>query len=629
MNDTMEITDFIDVRSVNKHAFTMLKSSVSIDKSIHHTYRTRVKAVPSDYNSVSLAEGSESVDTESIYEPLKVLAHRPSSVREAHYIQLRNAKEDETNKKVWEVFKAYEVGTGDIPFDCIETAIPVDKLEEAMETLFLCEVIGNLDGAKDALKGLYYENSMLTFLEFKELVHYVVLLQEQKTRKSPRKEGSAESVISATSVPDSFQNLVQKQRMVSALVLDDLVDAASVSQSSSNMKLGGKMMNTSVFKDAVVDVLNEDYRARRHPIKLGKLRSGSIRSFNDSRDDIEIDVGSIDGNDSPDLRLTHNNSPQTAAESATGIAGAAAAPKRKVNHNPVDVMQKSKVAGLMNPEEEYYSKWIRMKEKRDARLQREYKRKVREDLMHTFSRVVHHSQKNDKMKAKQDMRDFRKMEEEHNRQEAQRRRKILQEGLQNRMHAEQTRKRKEVNYIRETLKSGAALAREMKREDQEVRLMHSRSLSAPFELDASSSTIIHIPTALVSRVKNAKSLLAYEAAKKEIKSFYENTLSERIATFSKSKEFAVKRAAQFGTPITLAPIEGEYFFDDSICDDSDSESLALKEYFKHRGRQGRVLEEDSTMHLLPLTGTHSSASSVNGRSGQINLLSGRLGELSV
>lgn len=114
--------------------------------------------------------------------------------------------------------------------------------------------------------------------------------------------------------------------------------------------------------------------------------------------------------------------------------------------------------------------------------------------------------RNDKMKAKQDMRDFRKMEEEHNRQEAQRRRKILQEGLQNRMHAEQTRKRKEVNYIRETLKSGAALAREMKREDQEVRLMHSRSLSAPFELDASSSTIIHIPTALVSRVKNAKRL---------------------------------------------------------------------------------------------------------------------------
>lgn len=123
------------------------------------------------------------------------------------------------------------------------------------------------------------------------------------------------------------------------------------------------------------------------------------------------------------------------------------------------------------------------------------------------------------------------------------------------------------------------------------------------------------------------SLLAYEAAKKEVKAFYENTLSERINAFSKSKEFAVKRAAQFGTPITLAPMEGEFFFDDSICDDSDSESLAIKEYFKHRGRQGKILEEDS-LHLLPRTGGSSTASSVNGRN-SMNLLSGRLGELSV
>ena len=108
------------------------------------------------------------------------------------------------------------------------------------------------------------------------------------------------------------------------------------------------------------------------------------------------------------------------------------------------------------------------------------------------------------MKAQQDMRDFRRMEEEHNRQEAQRRKKILQEGLQNRMQAEQARKKREVSYIRETLKTSTALSQDMQREDKEVRLMHSRSLSAPFELDASSSTIIRIPDALVTRVKTAK-----------------------------------------------------------------------------------------------------------------------------
>lgn len=112
------------------------------------------------------------------------------------------------------------------------------------------------------------------------------------------------------------------------------------------------------------------------------------------------------------------------------------------------------------------------------------------------------------MKAKQDMRDFRKMEEHNNRVEAQRRKRILQEGLQNRMHAEQTRKRREVKYIRETLKSAAALSAEMKREDTEMKLMHSRSLT-PFELDASSSTIINIPDALISRVKNAKRYVCF------------------------------------------------------------------------------------------------------------------------
>ena len=120
--------------------------------------------------------------------------------------------------------------------------------------------------------------------------------------------------------------------------------------------------------------------------------------------------------------------------------------------------------------------------------------------------------------------------------------------------------------------------------------------------------------------------MAYEAAKKEMKAFYENTLSERIATFSRSKEIALKRAAQFGSPIALAPMEGEFFFDDSICDDSDSESLAIKEYFKHRGRQGKILEEDM-MHRQP-AGTHSSSSSVSGKN-NLNLLSGRLNELSL
>ncbi len=105
------------------------------------------------------------------------------------------------------------------------------------------------------------------------------------------------------------------------------------------------------------------------------------------------------------------------------------------------------------------------------------------------------------------------------------------------------------------------------------------------------------------------SLLAYEAAKKEVKDFYESTLSERLNQFAKGREYAARKAALScenllfcgvnvlmdlaGTPMSVAPISAEQLFMEDEHSDSESQSLAIREYFRHRGVQGSILEEDS------------------------------------
>ncbi len=51
------------------------------------------------------------------------------------------------------------------------------------------------------------------------------------------------------------------------------------------------------------------------------------------------------------------------------------------------------VSNMSNPADEYANKWQRMKTQRDARIDREFKRKVRAEMVHTFKRVVISSEK--------------------------------------------------------------------------------------------------------------------------------------------------------------------------------------------------------------------------------------------
>src|SRR4051794_3587051 len=86
------------------------------------------------------------------------------------------------------------------------------------------------------------------------------------------------------------------------------------------------------------------------------------------------------------------------------------------------------------------------------------------------------------------------------------RKKELEEGLQQRLNAMTRRKAEEARYIRETLRTSAEISRQMARDEKEAKRYHARE-QTPFELDASSSTIIDIPVSLITRVKTAKRYL--------------------------------------------------------------------------------------------------------------------------
>ncbi len=56
-------------------------------------------------------------------------------------------------------------------------------------------------------------------------------------------------------------------------------------------------------------------------------------------------------------------------------------------------LQKSTVSQLCNPSDEYFHKWQAMKQKRDARIDREFKRKSRDAMIHSFKQAVYSSEK--------------------------------------------------------------------------------------------------------------------------------------------------------------------------------------------------------------------------------------------
>jgi len=138
-------------------------------------------------------------------------------------------------------------------------------------------------------------------------------------------------------------------------------------------------------------------------------------------------------------------------------------------------------------------------------------------------------------------------------------------GAKRRQDKTLSRKHMEWKQLKESLSQSVQLSRSIVQEDVEIKRQYLEEQGiSKFTLDHTTSTIVPIPQVLTQRVKTATSLLQYEQARKELKSYHEQVLSDRIAQLVKTKEVAKQKASNFPSHIAITPIRASQLFSDSI-----------------------------------------------------------------
>ncbi len=159
----------VDTRTMHRAAFTMLKSSASIDKSIQKSFKTNVKSAPIVLSGADSFDG-QSITSSEIYTKITATAHKPAAIKDPHFIKTKSSKYDEINRRCWEVFNNYALNpAGDIPFDGCEFGIPMERLSAAMHSLYLDGLLKDITAISDLIN-FRNTQSILSWIDFRDLV---------------------------------------------------------------------------------------------------------------------------------------------------------------------------------------------------------------------------------------------------------------------------------------------------------------------------------------------------------------------------------------------------------------------------------------------------------------------------
>ena len=100
----------------------------------------------------------------------------------------------------------------------------------------------------------------------------------------------------------------------------------------------------------------------------------------------------------------------------------------------------------------------------------------------------------------------------------------------------------------------------------------------PGKLRADSTTSYQPPPQLVESVKSAKKQTDFDQAKKAIKINFEQTMDERIKSYSIGKQEAILKASMKGAAITVLPSPGPDLFEDPLVERSRSKGVLLPRF---------------------------------------------------
>lgn len=327
-------------------------------------------------------------------------------------------------------------------------------------------------------------------------------------------------------------------------------------------------VNTNVIKDVMIKRMRDFDKVRRKLAKGEVALEGSLLSS----------IGSISSSNQlfPSITLQPQNS-------------------------LLSLTHHGKMGALIDMKDSYAYKWHRMREKRTMeRVQKD----ARDEQQQTILAFRNISKQFDKKAIQQRHAEVKQRFEVEVTRQGQKNRanlKTAHELFSSKQKRDANRKAIDAQALRKTLEAGSELSKELIREERDLIRQHrlnlsmrkqlltqssdlteldqnessylqpieKRELQRTFSASSSSSFMFNIPNELSNKLKNAKSLSAFNEAKKEIKDYQEQIYADKLKAIAVQKHMAQRNAKSRGSPLRLNVLRASLLFTEGSNEDKD------------------------------------------------------------
>lgn len=565
-NSISNIDDDIDNRSLRKEVLTYIHSDVIIEKTLKKAFKQKVMSkqplhvARSMNDSIDMNSSIASSGTHSLDLGYSIKSGTINSINNISNIQTmhNNTVDDKQFLEIcWRSFNKFGIlqENGDTPFDCCKRGLSIQKVILAMKDI---SHSANASLIEQIIEKNYSSKFyMLSWNEFKKLATEIISIDRENKRINMLQSNyinqnnfisTGSSIIASKSTPNLitsnanisiepvYNKLLQKQRYASSFSSKNSLPQGVANEfTHSLIDIGGQFIDRNTMNEAIIQSLKNESRSLRKEELEEKQFSNHIPTAAPT----------------PSGVLKENNAPDIS------------------NKRFIQPLLKEKMQPLFNKKDNIHTKWEETKKKRDERILRENKRHVRADMISLWNRITFAE---DKESLNKRLAADRKNQEEISKSRYYEQRSLelaMKENIHRTKNEDMLRKSQSASMFKDALNSSM----ELERETREEMMAEMRSLR-PYgygRLSEESSGIVAIPQEIKIRIKSAKRLTEYEAAKKEEKEYFNKTMAYRLSLISKKKSAAIKKAVQMGAPISLSPLKSEDLLSDFSFDDTISE----------------------------------------------------------
>jgi hypothetical protein len=237
----------IDTRSFRKEAYSLIKSSQSIDKILSRNFKTNLKTKNcesfDEFND-SMSQNFSSKSTIRSYDERTM----PVDIKPLN-------KSVEFKSKAFNIFKFYSGPINKNNFDSTQYSFPTEQLNFAINHLFDTEVDYY---ALFSFNQFEKTKKMISWLEFKELIKEIKKIQNSTNNDNYSSTNLSHKTFKSTT--NSYNSLINKQRYASTVNYDNFDHSKFIDteQSASVINLRTKTVPIGFLKDELVGVFKKN-----------------------------------------------------------------------------------------------------------------------------------------------------------------------------------------------------------------------------------------------------------------------------------------------------------------------------------------------------------------------------------